>query len=206
MLYLHQRRLSPTAPAGTPPPAGGATTPAPGTQPETPTDDAPGSEGTPAERTAEEKSFTQADLDRIVKERLEREREKAAKAEAKARKEAEMSALAQQQEWQTLAAKRQEALQEIEERLRGHEDLEAKLEKYTAALTGFLKAQLAGVPDHVADLLKDRDPVDQFEWLTANRDKFGQQSPPPLGGTPPPQGAGRLMDEERRKKAFRPRL
>lgn len=183
MLYLHQRRLSPTAPAGTPPPAGGATTPAPGTQPETP-----------------------ADLDRIVKERLEREREKAAKAEAKARKEAEMSALAQQQEWQTLAAKRQEALQEIEERLRGHEDLEAKLEKYTAALTGFLKAQLAGVPDHVADLLKDRDPVDQFEWLTANRDKFGQQSPPPLGGTPPPQGAGRLMDEERRKKAFRPRL
>ena len=184
MLYLHQRCLSPTAPAGTPPPAGGATTPAPGTQPETPTDD----------------------LDRIVKERLEREREKAAKAEAKARKEAEMSALAQQQEWQTLAAKRQEALQEMEERLRGHEDLEAKLEKYTAALTSFLKAQLAGVPDHVADLLKDRDPVDQFEWLTANRDKFGQQSPPPLGGTPPPQGAGRLMDEERRKKAFRPRL
>ena len=202
MLYLHRHYLSPTAPNGAaaPPPAEAP----PGSQPDTPTDDAPGSEEKPPEETAD-KSFTQADVDRIVKERLEREREKAAKAEAKAKKEAEMAGLAQQQEWQTLAAKRQEALQEMEERLKDHDELQTKLERYEGVLKTYLQAQLAGVPEHVVDLLRGRDPVDQLEWLTANREKFGQPQTP-LGSTPPPAPPGRLTDDERRKRAFKPRL
>lgn len=200
MKYLNRRYLSPDALTG----AAAPPATAPNGQPPATTGDATGDGDTPV--TTADKTFTQADVDRIIKERLEREQEKARKAEEKARKEAELAGLAQQQEWQTLAAKRQEALQEMEERLKPFEDMQEKLGKYEKALNAFLQGQLAGVPDHVVDLLKGRDPVEQLDWLTANRDKFAQQPQTPLGTTPAPTQPGRMTDEQRRKLAFKPRL
>lgn len=197
---MKYRYLSPDAITG----AAAPTATAPNGQPPATTGDATGDGQTPV--TTADKTFSQADVDRIIKERLEREQEKARKAEEKARKEAELAGLAQQQEWQTLAAKRQEALQEMEERLKPFEEMQERMGKYETALTAFLQAQLAGVPEHVVDLLKGRDPVEQLDWLTANRDKFAQQPPPTMGATPTPTTPGRMTDEQRRKLAFRPRL
>lgn len=199
---MKYRYLSPDAITG----AVAPTATAPNGQPPATTGDATGDGGETPTVTTADRTFTQADVDRIIKERLEREQEKAKKAEEKARKEAELGALAQQQEWQTLAAKRQEALQEMEERLKPFEEMQERMGKYEKALDGFLQAQLAGVPEHVIDLLKGRDPVEQLDWLTANREKFTQQPTPTMGATPTPTQPGRMTDEQRRKLAFKPRL
>jgi len=89
-----------------------------------------GKEGKDGDESPAEKTFTQADVDRIVKERLERDRVKAQKdAEEKALKDqGEWKKLAEQREAETLAeragrAADQQALRQA--RLEHHTELEA---------------------------------------------------------------------------------
>ena len=60
--------------------------------------------------TKEGRTFTQAELDKIIAERLERESKKRKEAEAKAREEAERDTLAKNQEWEKLAKKHEAEL------------------------------------------------------------------------------------------------
>jgi hypothetical protein len=73
---------------------------------------------TSPEKTEGEKKFSQADVDQIVKERLERERRKAQEEAEKVRRQAEEEAAKKNGEWQTLAEQRQEQLKKVEQALR----------------------------------------------------------------------------------------
>ena len=64
------------------------------------------------------KTFTQAELDKIIAERLEREAKKRKDAEAKAREEAERDTLAKNQEWEKLAKKHESELLAAQQRLK----------------------------------------------------------------------------------------
>ena len=68
--------------------------------------------------TKEERTFTQAELDKIIAERLEREAKKRKEAEANAREEAERDTLAKNQEWEKLAKKHESELLEAQQRLK----------------------------------------------------------------------------------------
>lgn len=141
-----------------------------------------------------EKKFTQADLDRVVSERLEREKKQREKAATKAREEAEAKALEDQKEYQSLAEKRQEKIGELEaevERLSGVvADVEPKAKKYQATLEKELEARMEGVPDYIKGLLEGRDPVDQLTWLTENHEQVTGPQDRPSGSRPSPNPSG----------------
>lgn len=129
-------------------------------------------EGKATETEAPEAKFTQADIDRIVKERLERAEAKAQSKAQKAREEAEAKALEENQEFQKLAEQRAAKVSELEassatltERV---ETVTAENERYKGALDSILKAQREGIDDGVIALLDKLDPVDQLEWIASN--------------------------------------
>ena len=184
----------------------------PASEPETQTGDPTGAEGQkpegegqkPEEGQKEGKTFTQADLDRIVQERLEREQKKAERAAEKARKEAEDAALEKQAEWQQLAQKRQVSITDLEGRVAELEPFQEKATRYEKALANFAQDMMEGVPDHIKALLKGMDVVDQIEWYTANKEALGQKKDVPnLPQTPKPADGQKMTEDERRKKAYR---
>ena len=211
MLSMHnqpQLFFSPDGGGGTssPPDAGNTADPA-------------GNEGDPAEagdapiegdngNNPPGKTFTQAELDLIVKQRLEREQKKAEKAAEKARKDAELSALAEQQEWQQLATKRQEAIVELESQVGNVETLTSLNSKYETALMTYRDALMDGVPASVTTLLEGKDVADQLAWLSEHRSEFVEQQGrlPGMPATPKPSDGQTMTVQERRKRAYMPRM
>ena len=82
----------------------------------------------------EPRSFSQADVDRIVKERLEREKTAREKATQKAREEAEAQSLKKNQEWQSLAEKNEARVSQLAARLGELEPLSEQVTRYKSAL------------------------------------------------------------------------
>ena len=80
----------------------------------------------PEDPTADEKKFTQAELDAHIAERLKREKAKQDKAAADAKKKADADALAANAEWQKLAEQRQAELDEATAKVKAAEVLELK--------------------------------------------------------------------------------
>src|SRR3990172_4923861 len=93
-------------------------------------------------KARDEKKFTQAELDQIVKDRLERERKKAEAEAEKARKMAEADALEKNQEWQKLAEQRQARIDELEKQSAELEPYQAEAKKYRAALEDQIRLKL----------------------------------------------------------------
>lgn len=160
-------------------------------------------------------TFTQDQLEKIIADRLERERKKAEKEAEKVKREATEQALAEQQKFQELAQARQARLLELEPALAAAESelatTQERLKRYETALTGYRDALLPAVPEHVQTLLKGMDVAEQLTWLSENAEKFAtdkQQLPGfRLPQTPRPAGEnGQMSDEERRRKAYRPTL
>ena len=147
------------------------------------------------EETTEEKKFTQSDIDRILKERLEREKTTRDKLAAKAREEAEAEALKKNEEWQTLA-------KQLEARVGELEPLGERVTKLSGALEKYLAAEKKDLPKYVLDLLGKLDPVDQIEYLAANRDELGKQRGPE-GVPPSPTPRDRTLSEDEREAARR---
>lgn len=121
----------------------------------------------------EPKAFTQAELDAIVKERLERERKKLEKATAEAKAKAEEETLAKQQEWEKLALKREAdnatlkgQLDELQPTLEQTQTRIAALEK---ALQNQVQALTEGLDEGIVTLLKNRPVEEQLVWLTKYR-------------------------------------
>ena len=135
----------------------------------------------------EEKKFTQADLDKIVKDRLQREKDKAAIAAKQAAEEAEAAALESKQEFEQLATKRAEKITTLEADLSTKvtelEQLTGQLERYKSALSGQLTATKEGLPESTLELLNRLDEVDQLEYLT----KHGTELRKPVGVPPLPK-------------------
>lgn len=131
--------------------------------------------GEQAQETKAEKTYTQAELDAKVEERLMRERKQASDREAKARAEAEAKALAEQGEFKKLSETQAKQLLDLtterDTLATQLEEQTANAKKYEKALMSILDAQKAGVPEHVKPLL-DKLPIDeQMAWIAANQDK-----------------------------------
>lgn len=155
------------------------------------TDDATGKNGGDGDGK-DQKTFTQAELDAIVKERLDREKKKQ-----------QEKALAEQQRFEELAQQRAQKLAELEPQL---EQTNSQAERYKAALEAHLTAQKDPLAEHILTLLEKMDPVDQLEYISTNREAlFPRTNGDSKGGgvdpTPKGKGDGNVTDEERRKKA-----
>lgn len=162
------------------------------------TGNAPGGDTT---EKSGEKLFTQEELDRIVTSRLERERAKADEATRKAKEAAEAKALEEQQEYQKLAEQRAGKIAELEPQAES-------AKRYQDALTKLLATEKTGVPEHVLALLDKLDPVEQLEWIAANREKLKpvesvpetEQKPRGVPATPS-RGDQRGVSEEQKRAA-----
>lgn len=135
----------------------------------------------PAQQAA---TFTEADVTRIVKERLEQEKRTSDEKAKKAAEKAAAEALKDSADFKTLSEKQATALLERETELTQHktqlETAAQERDKYKSALEAHVKARRAGVPDHIGALLDVLDPLAQMAWLDKNTDKLTTQ----VGGVP----------------------
>lgn len=188
-----------------------------------PTDDAPGADGddpNPAENADSDTpapTFTQADLDRILADRLGRQEKKLRREfEKNAEKKVEEE-LADAAEWQTLADKRQTQISKLEAKI---SDLEAEAEtavRYGKALETYVTKLSDGLPAPILALMEGMDQAAKLEWLSANRTQFIQEEPnddnpdeqsEDKSGVPPtpPASEETYTDEQRRKVAYKASL
>ena len=149
-----------------------------------------------------EPTFTQADIDRILTERLERERKKSDDKAKKAREDAEAKALEDQQKFQELAHQRGTKVAELETSVATMatelETAKGTAERYQKALNTILAEQRKRVPEHLSSLLDKLDPVEQLEWLASNADKLSNTAGVPA--TPKQKGDMSAADKEKAQK------
>lgn len=194
---------------GTGQPMGGGATPTEGNQqPQiATTGDAPGLEPeTGDEGNGGKRLVSQAELDRIVEDRLSRERAKAEKLREKERREAEAATLAANSEFQTLAQKRQERVLELEAMVTDREALAEKTARYERALTAQRDQLIAKVPTAIKALLEKMDIAEQIEWLAQNAAAVGGTPPPNLPNTPNGAKPNLTPAEMRQQKHFSARF
>jgi len=109
------------------------------------------------------RAFTQAELDRIVKERLAEEQARAEKRAAAERKKAEDDALAKNAEWQKLAEQRAAELDQARVQAES-------AARYAAALNAQLEAEIADWPDEVKSLDPGAERLDErLTWVAKSR-------------------------------------
>ncbi len=142
--------------------------------------------GTEPKKT-EEKTFSQADVDAIVKDRIARAQRKADDAAEKAKTEAEQKALAEQGEYKTLSEQRATELETVKRELEAAKVYETTADKFRKVLTERLAIEKKSYPAHVVSLLDKLDPLEQLEWITANLEALKPSSDRTLG-TPPRNG------------------
>lgn len=152
--------------------------------------------GAPADTEAR---FTQADLDKMIGDRLAREREKAQKEAAKAQAEAERKALAENQEWKTLAER---TAAELETARAAAARVERADELVKTMYDNRIKTLPAALRKAV-ESLPATDPLDRLAWLDANEALFRQPAGVPdinagQAGPqkPPTQSLGGLTPQE----------
>jgi len=126
----------------------------------------------------EDKRFTQAELDAIVRDRLDRERKKRETDDAKAREQAEADRLREQHEYQKLAEQHAARIQALEPQA-------AQAERYAAALTAHLDTQRKGLPAHLVELLDQMDVAAQLEWIAKHQDVIHAEPVAAGHGVPP---------------------
>jgi hypothetical protein len=156
-----------------------------------------------------ERTFTQADLDRIVNERLERERRRAEEAQERVRREAEEARLAEQNEFRTLAEQRAERIVELEAQSAQVETLTQERDAALSVVRELVSGELEAAPDYVRDAIAERDPVAQLRYLNQHRDKWSSGTTPPRGTPPATRATGnanltleeRIAQEERALRA-----
>lgn len=170
-------------------------------------------DGSPGGQTPpkpEEKVFSQAQVDAIVTDRLQRERDKNKADADKAAREAADRAAAEQGEFKKLAEQRQARVTELEAQVAESDAVKAKADRYEAALTAHLETQRKDLPKHVTELLDKLDPVDQLEWIAKHRDELGggttRTGPPasPRSNGQTNGKAGEIYDKLRATGSFRP--
>jgi hypothetical protein len=146
---------------------------------------------------ASEKTFTQADLDRLLKERLAEEKQRADRARAAAEAKAAEEAAAKAGEWQTVAEQRKAAAEQAEATA---QRLQAERDELAAVVERTVKARQKTLPDELRDLMPAGTPAQQLAWLEQAEKaaaKLGGQPRTPgtpagprgIGGQPTPVGA-----------------
>lgn len=133
--------------------------------------------------------FTQADVDRIVNERLDRERRRQ-----------EDQRLEEQEEYRELAETRLARIRELE-------PLEERVERLEAALERHLEAEREGLPDHILTLLDRMDVDEQLAYLAEHRDTLKptgtvrgiRDTRPQTPEGPPPSASKRYIENRYRR-------
>lgn len=147
------------------------------TSPEDSTEDT-----TTAEAKNDGPTFTQEDVDRIVSERLKREKAQAAEQAQKAAKAAQDKALEEQQEFKQLAESRaadlEQANTKIETQQATIEATQTELEEYKSTVLSIIEEQRKSLPDGVATLLDKLTPLEQMAWLKDNSTQVNKSSVP----------------------------
>lgn len=126
-----------------------------------------------AKAKKEEKTFTQAELDQKVEERLQHERRKSEKDAEKIRQKAEADALEKNQEWQKLAEKRQTRIDELEKQSTELTPFKEQAEKYKAALDAQLTERKKTLPKFILPLIEKMDPVEAMQYITEHAEELG---------------------------------
>ena len=160
------------------------------------------------EKGEQGKTFTQAQVDQMISDRLDRERKKITAQQTKDQEAAEEARLAESRQFEDLAKKRQDKLDAVQTDLtQTQTDLtqtQAELEAANTALQLYVDQLQDGVPPEVLSLLEGKTVADRLAWLVENGAKFKPQengSPPTLPSTPPGESA-QLTPEQRREKSY----
>lgn len=148
----------------------------------------------------------QAAVDRLVSERLKRDRAKwQQEAEAEAKAKAEAAEAERQQalgEWEVLARKHEATAAEAKTQVG---ELSARLERADAVIAGLVDSRKAGLPEAMLKALEGRDIYDQLQLVDAFAASLPAQpaagARQPTQPTPPQQGKHELTAEERRRQA-----
>jgi hypothetical protein len=127
----------------------------------------------------------QAAIDARLKDRLEREQRKALEAAEKARKEAADKALADQQQYQTLADQRKAEIDALMPKA-------VLAEELVARVAAQLDAEVSAWPDEVRGMDPGGDILARLAWAEKARPlaaKFAEKPPAPgIGANPRPAG------------------
>jgi hypothetical protein len=142
-------------------------TPAPATSPE-PTTAPPG----PPDPRGATRTFTQAELDAIVTERLARAQRTADAERDRIQREADEARLAEHNELRTLAEQRGARIVELEAQSGQVETLTAERDAALTVVRELVAGELEQAPDYVRDAIAERDPVAQLRYLNQHRDKW----------------------------------
>lgn len=178
------------------------------------TGDAPGSEAAKPATTSGERLFSQADLDRLIDDRLKREREKATKAQEKLAQEADERRKVEAGEFQKLAEERKTQLEQLTPKA----ELAARLSEIVAKQ---LEAELATWPESVRAIMpKDEAPLlERIEWAERTRPlaqellvaqgngqaQQGMRYPAQGTGSNGAQATGKTVAQNTLNKAYAPR-
>ena len=149
---------------------------------------------TPPDTTADEKKFSQAELDAHIADRLKREKAKQAELIAEAKKKADADALVKNAEWQKLAEQRLAELDEAQTKIKVAETLEQKRKA----------ASKHGLPEELIERLKGvtAEELEADAALIATLLKDPKKVPPNLPPTNPSGNSAITGEsvEERRKR------
>ena len=151
--------------------------------------DAAAGGATPAPTPGEQRTFTQDELERIVKDRLAAEQERARRTQAEAARRAAEEAAAKAGEWQTVAEQRKAAAEAAEQRAASLEERYAALAE---TVTKQARAQLKALPDELKALAPaGDDPAALLTWLDQVRPLAAKLTTASTPGTPAgPRGIG----------------
>lgn len=153
-----------------------------------------------AKAKKEEKTFTQAELDAIIDDRLKRERKKSEDATEKARRAAEEESLKQNQQWQQLAETRAKEIDTLAKEKTELEPFKEQAEKYKKALDDQLAKIKEKLPKHLLPLIEKLDPVEAMAYITENAEALGAK---PLTYSETPDHKEKKVSEEEKKEAQR---
>lgn len=149
----------------------------------------------------EEKKFTQKEIDVIIADRLAREKKNQEAAAEKARKQAEEDALVKNQEYQKLSDERGKRVAELESQVSELTTVREQADRYKGALEKYLVAEKKDLPKHVLTLLEKLDPIDQIEYIAANRAELGKTQEQVKGVPPSPDPKERKLSDEQKAEA-----
>jgi hypothetical protein len=114
------------------------------------------------------KTFSQAEVDQIVTNRLQREKEKAETQAAKAKADAEAEAAKKNGQFEQLATQRERELAEERSKREALEAEKTGLQSLQETAQALLDEQIKDFPEYVKDLLKGRPLKEQLEWVKKN--------------------------------------
>lgn len=138
----------------------------------------------PPSQDGEDRKFTQADVNRIIKQRLDEEKDRATRA-------AEEKAAAEKGEWQSLATKRET---ERDAALADAKALKEQVESISTAINALLESEMKALPAALLDLKPSSgDILQTIDWLTKAKKaapKLGQPKVPGNNDDPKPRQKG----------------